>query len=162
MRKGILILVLLALCGSFLLADSWFSLQRGKSGAPAEAAVRLLADDSRLVSYQVDVEGVRVGVQPSHGGLFSTLDIPGAGWTSEVGGPRLPVLRRFVEIPAGARATASLEVLDARVFPLRATGAEFELFPVQLPVEKLRRRDKALPEGRPRVRRRRLLPRQPA
>lgn len=137
MRKGILILVILTLCGSLLLADGWFNLQRGKSGAPAEAAVRLLADDSRLVSYQVDVDGVLVGVQPSHGSLFSTLDIPGAGWTAEVGGPRLPVLRRFVEIPAGARAAASLEVLDARVFPLRATGAEFELFPVQLPVEKL-------------------------
>lgn len=137
MRKGILVLFILALCGSILLADGWFSLQRGKSGAPAEAAVWLLADDSQLVSYQVDLDGVLVGVQPSHGSLFSTLDIPGAGQTSEVGGPRLPVLRRFVEVPAGARASASLEVLDARVFPLRATGAEFELFPVQLPVEKL-------------------------
>jgi hypothetical protein len=135
--KRILVLFALILCGSYILADQWFGFQHGKSGQPAGAAVRMLADDGHQISFQIDIEGLQVGVQPSHGALFSTLDVPGAGWTNEVGGPRLPVLRRFVEIPVGATATATIEALDVQTFPLAATGAEFELFPVQLPVEKI-------------------------
>lgn len=118
-------------------ADSWFVFQPGRTVPIQGPAITMWNSDSRQISFSIELEGVLTGAGDTHGLTFATLDLPEAGVSTELGRPRLPVIRRFLEIPAGANYSISVQELDSQVFPLRALGIESEIFPVQLPVEKL-------------------------
>ncbi|MBW2700758.1 MAG: hypothetical protein JRF33_08035 [Deltaproteobacteria bacterium] len=98
--------------------------------------LRLMDSAPKNITLAFDGGGARVGLQSTHDRLFSTLDCPDCGWTNELGKPRLPVIRRFVEVEPGSQLSSSFEAADRNVIRLEAIGAKHLILPVQRPVEK--------------------------
>lgn len=115
----------------------WQPLYPGRSSQAAAPAVQFLLDDGSQIVIQVDLEGLLIDQTQTHGQPFQTLDLPEVGWTNEVGRPRLPVIRRFVEVPLGATVVPSVQVLDQVTRKLEHLGLRYEILPVQLPLEKI-------------------------
>jgi hypothetical protein len=70
-------------------------------------------------------------------GLFSELRLGDEGYTIEIGSPRLPVIRRLIEIPYGAEATIAVVSADIVETNLQDYGIQQRIVPVQEPVEKI-------------------------
>jgi len=136
-RKLFLFPLILLAVSSFAWSTNWVSFERGVTTKECGPAIQVQQNDQHVISFQVYVSGALFGVEATHGKIFSTIDIPDAGWISEIGKPRLPVIRRFIEIPMGARISASLDILKSHTYSLKAFEARYDIFPVQLPVEKL-------------------------
>jgi len=136
-RKLFLFPLILLVVSSFAWSTNWVSFERGVTTKECGPAIQVQQNDQHVISFQVYVSGALFGVEATHGKIFSTIDIPDAGWISEIGKPRLPVIRRFIEIPMGARISASLDILKSHTYSLKAFEARYDIFPVQLPVEKL-------------------------
>ncbi len=104
--------------------------------ASSDASVAVLSEGPQSIELRVRAGDLLVGTHKVHGQVFSTLDCDGCGWTNELGKPRLPVIRKFVEIPAGATVSATLSKVRESRSELRELGAQHLILPVQLPVEK--------------------------
>ena len=81
-----------------------------------------------LTNSVADIHEVRV---KSKGGYFTMLNIPNYAYSEVEGAPKLPVLKKLIEVPLGA--TLSVEVIpgDFTEFNLADYGINTPLFPVQ-------------------------------
>ncbi len=103
---------------------------------PAPTSIRLVEAGPQGITLHANAGSIHIGALPTHGRLFSTMDSPGCGWTNELGKPRLPAIRRFVEVPAGTCAV-QVEAPERSTVLLDQLGADHLIFPVQRPVEKV-------------------------
>jgi hypothetical protein len=69
-------------------------------------------------------------------GNFTEISATGYTFAQETGNPKLPVMRRLIEIPVGA--TVDVEVISSEVkeFNLSDLGIRYRLMPAQAPVAK--------------------------
>lgn len=137
MRKITGLSFLLILTTVFVFPGGWVTLQKGKTAPEQGPAVQLLQDDGSHLVFQVETAGAVTGIRQTHGLTFATLSLPEAGVSTELGRPELPVVRQFIELPLNANGTVWLEILESHTYPAAALGFQDELYPVQLPVEKL-------------------------
>jgi len=74
---------------------------------------------------------------PTKNGNFSLLTIEGYGFTSDVGKPKLPVIREMIRIPYGVN--YDLEIIDFKVeeYSLKEFNITDIIIPVQEPIEKI-------------------------
>ena len=82
-------------------------------------------------SFAVSGAAIEVGAVVLAGGSYASLRLDGAGVTSDIGAPCLPVYRRLVEVPFGAEVTVT-----SRADFLAERALEYPLVPVQAPVPK--------------------------
>lgn len=89
------------------------------------------------VEVRVDVFGLNWEEVSTKAGPFVRIDVPEAGLSTEIGKPRLPVIRRLIEIPYDA--DVALEVLSAesREIYLPDAGISHPILPTQAPVPKI-------------------------
>lgn len=99
------------------------------------------------IPMQIETNGLQVRIQAeviSHlvsqvrtteKGVFVELQLDGAGVTSEVGKPKLPVIREFLEVPDGAVVRAEYRVLRTESRNSAAEG--LRVLPVQPPIPKV-------------------------
>ena len=116
---------------------------RRPSGVQANAlqpdrAPSLQLAQADAAGMELDLAGGRyaVGARERGAQLWSTLGCADCGVTNELGKPRLPVLRRLVEVPLGANPSARLDEVRTRRLSLDELGARHRLLPVQQPVPK--------------------------
>lgn len=116
-------------------SQAWLPAQPGN--APDMISVSVVSGTIDEVILEVEVPGFYASEVPTDHGLFSRLEIPGCGQTSEIGKALLPILRRAVEIPLGS--TAEIEVLERATveYTLKELAVPERVFPVQEPIEKL-------------------------
>lgn len=69
-------------------------------------------------------------------GLFTEISAPGYTFTWEEGMPKLPVMRRLIEIPAGAQPVVSIVSYDVKEYSLSEFGITHQLMPTQPGVAK--------------------------
>lgn len=69
-------------------------------------------------------------------GVFTEISATGYGFTWEEGAPKLPVMRRLIEIPVGARPEVTVVSYDVTEYNLSEFGIQNKLFPTQPPVAK--------------------------
>jgi hypothetical protein len=69
-------------------------------------------------------------------GNFSEISAPGYSFTQETGNPKLPVMRRLIEIPVGATVEVEVVSFEVKEFLLSDLGISYRLFPAQAPVAK--------------------------
>jgi len=86
--------------------------QQSSFRQPVAGSIKLVADSPQGVSLLVKPGNLNVGTKFDHKKLFSTLDCDSCGWTNELGKPRLPVIRQFVEVPAGSQVSAKFKASD--------------------------------------------------
>lgn len=100
-------------------------------------AISILSSDVRLIEVEVNVPGLYREVIGTPGGEFPRLSLPPEGFTTEIGRAQLPVLYRWVEIPAGARVRLEVVGSETEVMSLQELGIEEPIAPVQRPVLKI-------------------------
>ncbi len=104
------------------LSAEWLSFG-GEPGAPA---IDVNLKSAQGVHFSVTVPGVEYELTATEAGNFVELKMEGYGYTTEIGLPKVPVIRRFIEVPFGAdvKATLSNQVvgsmyLTERVMPVQ-------------------------------------------
>ncbi len=70
-------------------------------------------------------------------GAFAELSMPGADPSAEVGAPKLPVVRVWVEVPQGGKPTAEFIPGDVTTVALSAFGLPSAVYPRQPPAPKV-------------------------
>lgn len=70
-------------------------------------------------------------------GEFTTLSLPGEGFTNSIGDARLPVIRRILEIPYGANPKATVTSVSWKKISLGEKDLPKRIIPVQPPVTKI-------------------------
>ncbi len=103
----------------------------------ARPAISVVSSDQRLVELEVDVPGLYREMVSTPGGEYPRLSIPEGGFMTEIGRPQLPIVLRWVEIPAGASAELEVVGVEEVTFSLEQLGIHRAIVPVQRPVPKI-------------------------
>jgi hypothetical protein len=143
MRKllPVLILVLIFVVG--LLLTSPTKAQNGTiwlpfdgTSEPSEPILTLLSSSPAQVKLQAVLPGAYADTISVDGATYTRLLAPGYGFPTESGLPEVPVLRREVEIPFGAR--VSIELISAQYIDRTLVGLGLNpIYPMQPPVPKV-------------------------
>ncbi len=133
----ILSLTILVMLAAMPLALSarWVDLGAVASDGPPE--ITLLRSGADGASIAIDVPGLTVEDITTDLGLFTRISIPGAGVTTDLGSPLLPVIREHVEIPQGAVPRLRIVSADYAEASLSDLGIFARLYPAQPPVPKV-------------------------
>ncbi len=120
-----------------LIADDsrWVSL--GSEAVPAPARVRVVALTSETLAAEIQLPGLLVQRDILFGEAFAHLRIDGGELLVHTGLPLLPVIRREIEVPRGARISLRLIPEDAHKISLAALGLPNRVLPSQPPRVKL-------------------------
>ncbi len=147
-RRALLMAALVVLLASSVPAGDresrrWLPLGSSAPGGQVSTALSLRA--AGRVEARVTVPGMWAEQVATPAGGRAAIAIPGAGWTADIGRPRLPVMRYLVEVPAGARAAAILEPSGTETWTLEAIGIRRPVIPVQPPVPKIAGAEDGIP-----------------
>ncbi len=104
---------------------------------PAQKTVSLLQNGYQQITFEINVPGFEKSSVKTKNGYFDLLTIPGHGYNTAIGQPKLPVISEWLEIPQGATATAEYQILESREISLKELGIEQKIVPVQHPVPKI-------------------------
>lgn len=131
----------LSLAAALFFAFSSFSAAgtielRSTTSGTAVDIIPLAADDAALV-YRVNINALRADTLATASGDFAVLDIDGMAVTTSIGAPRLPVIRRLVEIPEGVDVDVIASAHDVASFAVEDLADASIVMPVQTPVVKL-------------------------
>ncbi len=131
---GLTVLVMLAAM-PLALSARWVDLGTVASDGPPE--VTLLRSGTGGASIAIEVPGLTVEDVETDLGPFARISIAGAGVTTDIGSPLLPVIREHIEIPQGA--VPRLRIVSADYTEVRLTdlGIFARLYPAQPPVPKV-------------------------
>jgi len=112
--------------------------------AAAASAPRLAVgqSDETALGLTLRVPGFTVNVGNTKRGEFLRVGWPGAAVAGEIGAPALPVVRRLIIAPPGARVVVEAQpgeptVVDVRVIGRHPRGVTLQVMPVQAPVPKI-------------------------
>jgi hypothetical protein len=89
------------------------------------------------VVLRVEINSLSVEELDTKGGRFAELSLDNYGYTNIVGEPRLPLIRKQVQIPFGAEADVKVTSLRLEKHSLKDLGIAQPLMPVQESVPKL-------------------------
>ncbi len=135
--------VLLAFMGFWLVVGStalwagsapeWIELTPGEQKIPQ---INLTRSDLDGVEFEVRVFGLWSEEAQTKAGTFTQLSIPDCGITNVIGEPKLPVIRKMVQIPYGAEVDVQVIAAEAHEKTLEELGITNRIVPVQPPIPK--------------------------
>ncbi|MBN1880312.1 hypothetical protein JW823_09410 [bacterium] len=85
------------------------------------------------IDIDVNIDGMQTREVTTKGGIFMQLNVVGDAWKGEVGSPRLPVIRKMVEIPYGAEVNLNYTIDELQTLDLGSV----QVIPVQPPIPKI-------------------------
>jgi hypothetical protein len=114
--------------------QKWIGLAEREDTIPQ---MNLLESNFNQVEFELKIFGMWSGEIETKGGVFTELSIPEYGITNVIGEPKLPVIRKMVQIPYGA--TVNVEVIASEVSEksLSELGIANRIIPVQPPIPKI-------------------------
>lgn len=118
----------------FAAGDGWIGFGDATQPAPVEQAV---TSSWESVTLEFTIPGIYVREISTKGGEFTELSFQDLSFKGEVGSPKIPVLRRFVEVPYGATISLEVSTSEPTVLSLTDAGYPNQLVPAQAPVPKL-------------------------
>lgn len=128
--------LILCLSASSLMAATWTPLN-GAQATPEAPQITLTRSDLSSVKLKLELVGFFHETVATKGGAFSRLMIGDEGYTTEIGRPELPVYRKLIEIPYGAKADLVIGPVTARQGALAEFGINERIMPVQPSVQKV-------------------------
>ena len=134
--SGIATLAVMWLCAATSAAAIWVPLN-GIQAQEEAPQFRVIRSDFDAVILKMSLAGFARETAVASGGDFDRILLDGEGFTTEVGKPQLPVIRRLVEIPYGAHAELMIGQTVLRRGSLAEFGIHHRIFPVQPPIEKI-------------------------
>ncbi len=107
------------------------------SNGRSDSQFQVREDTWDHIRIDVSIPGVESREIATKGGMFSQLQLDDDAFKGAIGDPRIPVLRKIVEIPYGAEVTLGVETSTPEILGLAEAGLAYPLIPVQAPVPKL-------------------------
>lgn len=107
------------------------------AGPGSEVGIQKQTSDLSGVVMEVTLPGFEAGTARTPGGEFARIALPGEGVSSGIGRPNLPVIRKFVEVPYGARVALEVTALERKSYSLAELGLPARIVPVLPPVPKV-------------------------
>ncbi len=107
----------------------WLPIDNG--GEPAPPSLALVEADAGHIDLAAHIPGVWAAPVTAGGETYVRLSGDGFGHGTETGRPDLPVLRRSVEIPFGARVTLELLHAEYADYSLADLGLAHQVWPLQ-------------------------------
>ncbi len=86
---------------------------------------------SSELSLKITLEYLKISTVTENGKPFTRIDIPGEGFQYVVGKPRLPVIRKMIEIPEGCKVEWDITIDKEEVLSLRKNNYHEPILPVQ-------------------------------
>ncbi|MCC6160278.1 MAG: hypothetical protein IT350_19660 [Deltaproteobacteria bacterium] len=127
-RKGFSVILLVFTALAFAI---------GASADEAAVRVEIAAESAGAMTIAVQIDALSVGTVPTALGAFAEIELDGSGVTTDIGRPRLPEIRRLIEIPEGASVQIRANARDEVELSLAEISDAFEVLPVQPSVVKL-------------------------
>ena len=166
-RRTVFALAAIAWLAAAFLVDAaqdtrWLAIRDSQATAAEMHAARALPDG---FEFSVATPGLEAQIVARREGRFAEIGIPKSGYTDVIGEPRLPVVRRLLVVPAGARVSVEANG-QARTLVLKQNGFDCPVLPLQPPIPKLAggadnipfeiksdlyQQDRAMPDVRARV-----------
>lgn len=117
-----LVLTILLLILSLAVINVWGSetnVWTSFAGAetPAPAKTQITEENGNSVVVEMNLDGMNVEERIEGGKRFQFLSVPSTDWTSEIGKPKLPVVRSIVKIPSDGNVTIKVENEEHTTFP---------------------------------------------
>ncbi|KPA13773.1 hypothetical protein MHK_006017 [Candidatus Magnetomorum sp. HK-1] len=107
---------------------SWIPFQSGdNSNSPTPAQIEIVSDNSTEMVIDIDISGMTSKTVQHDGQDWQQLEIPGCGYTQDVGKAQLPVLGRYIALPENAQ--ISVDLMSSEEITLN----DYHIFPVQPP-----------------------------
>ena len=106
-------------------------------GAQRGSQINVLESNFERVVFDVQIFGFWSEEVTTKGGVFNQLTVPECGITNVIGEPRLPVLRKSVQIPYGAEVNVEVVSSKFEEKSLEALGIANRIVPVQPPIPKI-------------------------
>jgi hypothetical protein len=97
-------------------------------GVPAPYDLKSIVSNNKELSFNLKIDGFEQEIIVEDSKRYQSIKIPKAGYTSEVGKPNLPVIRRMLAVPEGKSVKATL--VDSSY----VTRYGYNIYPVQEPV----------------------------
>ncbi len=119
-----LISLILVMC-SGASANNWISHNK--------PLVEVAESNWDTIEIEVVIDGFQNRDLKTKGGIFTQLSLDDNAFKGEEGEPRLPVIRKLVEVPYGADVTLDYQIESIKTIDLGA----YQLIPVQPPIPKL-------------------------
>ena len=107
-----------------LLKKGWVPVVKGARKGK-KVSSRVLSKSSKLVKMKCSVPGFRSRTLSIKGKVYQRLAFPGAGKTTKVGYPELPVIKRLVHVPRGQKLLIRNVKSKAKIFK------GYSVYPVQ-------------------------------
>ena len=119
-----------ALAGAVFAASQHIQLQDVPGG------MALLDQSQNRITVEVEVGAMDIADVTTQQGDFGLLTASGLSRSYEVGSPNLPISRRLIDIPQGAKIRADVISDDVEEVSLSSLGITNQLMPVQPPLSK--------------------------
>lgn len=104
----------------------WVAFNSAPAGS--ELAMTVIASSMQEVEMDIQVPGMKVRSEVKEGVTYQQVNISGCGSTTQVGKPQLPIISKFVPIPAGASVEA--EVIESTFEEIEG----YRIYPAQEPI----------------------------
>ena len=121
--------------GQTTLAGQWLPLAGPRTEGPP--VISVIAADHRAVELELEIPGLTLETVATPDGEFPRLILEGEGFTAGIGRPQLPVMIRWVEIPAGAEVELEIAEVRSETMTLSDLGIDETIVPVQAPLPKV-------------------------
>ncbi|GEM_PF-3253304 len=125
---------LIILFSSFAVAATVNSVKIGSTDK--QLNVTTLSANYEHADIEVDIGGFDWTVINQNGNQYALISLQESGFTTEVGKPKLPVIRKLVEIPFGAEVSINIKTIKWDVYPLSKFGIDYQIYPAQEPIRK--------------------------
>ncbi len=117
-------------------AADWVPLNGAQALAEAPA-IELQSSDFNSIRLTIAIPGFMHETIATESGDFSYIMLDGEGYTTQIGHPQLPVIRRMIEIPFGANPELIVGRTIMREDDMSALQITHRIMPAQPPIEKI-------------------------
>ncbi|MBN2055259.1 hypothetical protein JW905_10075, partial [bacterium] len=131
--SGLLFAFLVVLAGGSVMGSEWLPVTVSDPAAVETSNT----GSGELVTLTVVVPGLAARMVETKAGPYTLVDLGEGSFKGDIGTPRLPVLRRFVEVPYGAAVSLEYDTGAPVVLYPADHDLPARLLPVQPPVPKL-------------------------
>jgi len=138
----VLLLIGIMLLGAPLFGQAQVSLTGAGDEAPLLTVER---SDFDKIDLDLTIGSLHRSTVETKGGTFCVISLSDYGFCRDVGAPRLPIVREFLEVPHGATYTLSLADEVWAEYPLADLGIAHPIVPAQAPVVKIEGAREAAP-----------------
>jgi hypothetical protein len=98
--------------------------------------VRFTENTYQALSFSASLSTIQYREVQTKLGIFSEIFVPGYGYNTSVGDPKLPVFHKLIEVPLNAGFSVQVRMEKYQEYDLSSNGINGTIIPAQAPVSK--------------------------